>query len=113
MTNGSRALLALSALGDPTRRQIFEALAVRPSAVGALAAGLPVSRSAVSQHLRVLKEAGLVSGTADGTRHVYRIDPRGVGAIRDWLDQHWANALEAFATYADATEPPSTSQGRP
>ena len=104
MANGSIALLALSALGDPTRRRIFETLATRPSPVGELAAGLPVSRSAVSQHLRILKEAGLVSETAEGTRHIYRIDPRGVGAIREWLDQHWASALDAFAAYADAAE---------
>jgi DNA-binding transcriptional ArsR family regulator len=104
MTNGSPALVALSALGDPTRRQIFEAVAARPSPVGALAARLPVTRSAVSQHLRVLKEAGLVTETAEGTRRIYRLDPRGVGAIRGWLDQHWAGALNAFATYADAAE---------
>ena len=113
MTNGSAALLALSALGDPTRRQIFETVAARPSPVGELAAGLPVSRSAVSQHLRILKEAGLVSETAEGTRHIYRIDPRGVGAVRDWLDQHWASALEAFAAYADATQPPAADGDRP
>jgi DNA-binding transcriptional ArsR family regulator len=103
MTNGQTAL-ALSALGDPTRRQIFERLAERPSAVGDLAARLPVTRPAVSQHLRVLKEAGLVSETPDGTRRIYQIDPRGIGLVRSWLDQYWTAALDAFQTYADAQE---------
>jgi DNA-binding transcriptional ArsR family regulator len=102
MTNRSAAIDAFSALGDPTRRAIFERLAMRPSAVGELAAGLPVSRPAVSQHLRVLKEARLVSETADGARRIYRVDPRGVAAMRDWLDAHWANALSAFKDYTDA-----------
>lgn len=113
MTNVSAANLAFTALGDATRRGIFEALADHPRPVGELAAGLPVSRSAVSQHLRVLKEAGLVSETAEGTRRIYRIDPRGVGAIRDWLDQHWASALEAFAAYADATQSAAIDEDRP
>ena len=94
----------MAALGDPTRREIFERLAEAPSSVGALAARLPVSRPAVSQHLRVLKEAGLVSETPDGTRRVYRIDPRGIGAMRDWLDQYLGDALEAFKAYAEAQE---------
>jgi DNA-binding transcriptional ArsR family regulator len=110
MANTSAATLALSALGDATRRGIFEALAERPAPVGELAAGLPVSRSAVSQHLRVLKEAGLVTETARGTRRIYRIDPRGIGAVRDWLDQHWASALDAFAAYADAAEAASARE---
>jgi DNA-binding transcriptional ArsR family regulator len=88
-------------MGDSTRRAIFEQLAVRPSAVGDLAARLPVSRSAVSQHLRVLKDAGLVHETADGARRIYRLDPRGIGAMRDWLDAHWVNALDAFKGFAD------------
>jgi DNA-binding transcriptional ArsR family regulator len=113
MTNLNTATAALSALGDPMRRQIFDALATRPSPVGALAASLPVTRSAMSRRLRVLKEAGLVSETAEGTRRIYRIDPRGIGAIRDWLDQHWASALDAFAAYADPMEPPSTHEDRP
>jgi len=104
MTNANAAIQALSALGDPTRRAIFEQLAVRPSAVGQLAATLPVTRPAVSQHLKVLKDAGLVSETPDGTRRIYRIDPRGIGMIRDWLDQHWTAALDAFQTYADDLE---------
>ena len=96
------AAAALDALGDPTRRIIFERLARGPSAVGELAATLPVTRPAVSQHLRVLKAAGLVTETAQGTRRIYRIDPRGIGAMRDWLDNHWATALEAFQVFADA-----------
>jgi DNA-binding transcriptional ArsR family regulator len=101
MTNRSAALQAFGALGDPTRRAIFEQLAVRPSAVGELAATLPVSRSAVSQHLRVLKEAGLVNETPDGVRRIYRLDPRGIAAMRDWLDAHWSTALDAFKDFAD------------
>lgn len=93
---------AFAALADPTRRTIFERLAAAPSAVGDLAANLPVSRPAVSQHLKVLKGAGLVTDTADGARRIYRIDPRGIGAVRDWLDAHWRSALDAFAAYADA-----------
>lgn len=88
-------------MGDPTRRAIFESLARCPSAVGDLAAGLPVSRPAVSQHLRVLREAGLVTETAQGARRIYAIDPRGIGAMRDWLDSHWSDALDAFEVFAD------------
>ena len=101
MTNASTAIQALSALGDPSRRAIFERLAAAPASVGDIAAGLPVTRSAVSQHLRVLKEAGLVSETPDGTRRIYRLDPSGIGAVRDWLDAQWASALDAFAAFAD------------
>ena len=86
------------ALGDPTRRAIFERLADRPRSVGELAADLPVSRPAVSQHLRVLKLAGLVTDTADGTRRIYRVDPKGVGALRTQLDRFWDQALAAFKT---------------
>ena len=92
---------SFAALGDPTRRAIFERVAARPSAVGELARGLPISRPAVSQHLRVLKEARLVSETPDGTRRIYRLDPRGIGAMRDWLDAHWASGLDAFKNFAD------------
>ena len=92
---------SLSALGDPTRRAIFERVAAHPSAVGDLARGLPVSRPAVSQHLKVLKEAGLVTETPEGTRRIYRLDPRGIAAMRDWLDAHWSTALVAFAKFAD------------
>jgi DNA-binding transcriptional ArsR family regulator len=96
-------MAALSALGDSSRRAIFEHLAERPSAVNEIAASMPVSRSAVSQHLRVLKEAGLVTETPDGTRRIYRLDPRGIGAVRDWLDTYWAAALDAFAAFVDET----------
>ena len=101
MTNTSAAIQALSALGDPSRRAIFEHVAAKPSAVNDIASGMTVSRSAVSQHLRVLKEAGLVSETPDGTRRIYRLDPRGIAAVRDWLDLLWANALDEFAAFAD------------
>ncbi len=101
MTYRAGALASLGALGDPTRREIFERLAVRPSAVGDLARGLPVSRPAVSQHLKVLKEAGLVKEVSEGTRHIYSLDPRGIAAMRRWLDSHWASALDAFKQFAD------------
>jgi DNA-binding transcriptional ArsR family regulator len=91
-----------AALADPTRRAVFERVAARPASVGELAQGLPVSRPAVSQHLKVLKAAGLVRETAAGTRRIYRLDPRGIGAMRDWLDTHWATALAAFRDFADA-----------
>ena len=87
---------ALAALADPTRRTVFERLARRPHSVGELARGLPVSRPAVSQHLKILKAAGLVADRAEGTRRVYHIDPAGLGAIRAWLDQFWTDALDAF-----------------
>jgi DNA-binding transcriptional ArsR family regulator len=101
MTYTNAALDGLAALGDPTRRAIFERVAARPSPVGELARGLPVSRPAVSQHLRVLKAAGLVSETPQGTRRIYRLDPRGIAAMREWLDAHWAAALDAFKDFAD------------
>lgn len=85
------------ALGDPTRRLIFERLTAGPLAVGELAAGLPVSRPAVSQHLKVLKEARLVRDEAVGTRRVYRVDPVGVRELRDYFENIWAQALAAFA----------------
>jgi DNA-binding transcriptional ArsR family regulator len=91
----------LSALGDPTRRAIFESLAGGPRAVGELARELPVSRPAVSQHLKVLKEAGLVSDRRDGNRRLYQLDPAGVGAIRAYLDQYWDHALAAFKRAAE------------
>src|SRR5580698_4425216 len=98
------AVAALEALGDPTRRAVFERLSRGASAVGDLAANLPVTRAAVSQHLRVLKDAGLVTQVAQGTRRIYRIDPRGIGAMREWLDAHWVSALDAFKAFADAEE---------
>jgi DNA-binding transcriptional ArsR family regulator len=98
MPNGSQAFAALS---DPTRRLVFERLAGGPQPVGRIAAGLPVSRPAVSQHLKVLKQAGLVRDRAEGTRRVYSIDPAGLGALRAWLDQFWEIALEAFKAEAE------------
>ena len=88
----------LTALGDPTRREIFERLAERPRAVGELARELPVSRPAVSQHLRVLKEAGLVIDRPAGARRIYQLDPDGVGELRAYLDQFWNRALAAYKT---------------
>ncbi len=102
MTNAAPVLDAFAALGDPTRRAIFERVAAQASSVGALAAALPVSRPAVSQHLKVLKAAGLVQDAADGTRRIYRLDPRGIAAMRDWLDDHWGAAMAGFAALADA-----------
>ena len=86
----------LTALGDPTRRAIFERLAEEPRAVGELASELPVSRPAVSQHLKVLKAAGLVTDSAAGTRRIYQLDPAGIGALRAYLDQFWNKALAAY-----------------
>jgi DNA-binding transcriptional ArsR family regulator len=97
---------ALAALADPTRRQVFERLQAGPSAVGELASALPVSRPAVSQHLKVLKEAGLVTDRAEGTRRVYYIDPHGLGALRKWLDQSWTQALAAFQAELGAAQAP-------
>jgi DNA-binding transcriptional ArsR family regulator len=90
----------MDALGDPTRRAIFERLARGPTAVGELASELPVSRPAVSQHLRILKEAGLVSDRKEGTRRLYRIDPGGLAGLRDYFDSFWGEALERFAAEA-------------
>lgn len=98
----------LAALGDPMRRRIFERIAGGPASVGEIASGLPVSRPAVSQHLRVLKQAELVAETAQGTRRIYRLDPRGIAAMRDWLDAQWAAALEAFREFVDAEEEESS-----
>ena len=88
----------LTALGDPTRRAIFERLAGGPRAVGELADGLPVSRPAVSQHLKVLKDAGLVIDRRDGTRRLYQLDPSGIEAVRGYFDTLWTQALAAFKT---------------
>src|SRR5215475_12971176 len=87
---------ALAVLADPTRRKGFERLKKGPRAVGQVARGLPVSRPAVSQHLKALKEAGLVADRPEGTRRVYYIDPHGLGVLRKWLDQFWDEALAAF-----------------
>jgi DNA-binding transcriptional ArsR family regulator len=85
-----------TALGDPTRRAIFESLATRPRAVGEIAGELPVSRPAVSQHLKVLKGAGLVVDRPAGTRRIYAVDPNGVDALRAYLDQFWSKTLTAY-----------------
>lgn len=92
---------AFSALADPTRLQVFERVAERPRGVGELADGLPVSRPAVSQHLKVLKEAGLVTAEQRGRARIYRIDPKGLGALRAWLDHHWDQSLAAFKALAE------------
>jgi DNA-binding transcriptional ArsR family regulator len=91
----------LAALADPSRRTIFEALRDGPKAVGQLAEDLPISRPAVSQHLKVLKEAGLVADQAAGTRRLYRIRPEGIAALRAYLDQMWDDALAAYAAAAE------------
>ena len=91
----------LTALADPTRRAVFELVASGPCAVGDLARQLPVSRPAVSQHLKVLKEAQLVTDRPEGTRRLYELDPRGVRALRDYLDAFWDDALERFARTAE------------
>lgn len=87
---------ALAALADPTRRAVFERLRAGPVSVGEIAARLPVSRPAVSQHLKVLKDAGLVRHEARGTRRLYEVDPQGLGELRSWLDRFWTHALDAF-----------------
>jgi DNA-binding transcriptional ArsR family regulator len=99
---------ALEALGDPTRRAIFELLVERPQPVRELADALPVSRPAVSQHLKVLKQSGLVLDRADGTRRIYRVDPTGVAAMRKYLDQMWDTALAAFAAAVEDQETKQT-----
>jgi DNA-binding transcriptional ArsR family regulator len=110
MAYGRHAFDSFAALSDPTRRAILRRVAARPSAVGELARGLPVSRPAVSQHLRVLKEAGLVSETPEGTRRIYRLDPAGIAAMREWLDALWASALEAFQEFADEQPDEETTE---
>src|SRR5258708_3633425 len=100
MTNQEIAK-AFQALGDPTRRDLFERLAKRPMAVGELSAGLHVWRPAVSQHLKVLKEAGLVLVEAKGPRRHYQVDPRGIQTMKDHLDRFWDKSLEAFKEYAE------------
>lgn len=101
MTNESLQPL-FHALGDATRRDVLQRVAAGPAPVGAIAQGLPVSRPAVSQHLKVLREAGLVREEVAGTRRIYRIDPRGLGALREWLEAHWQAALGDFKAFADA-----------
>src|SRR3954468_21779631 len=95
MTNAP-AVEGLAALGDPTRRAIFERLSERPRPVGELARELPVSRPAVSQHLKVLKDARLVVDRPDGNRRIYQVDPAGLGALRADLERFWAQTLAAY-----------------
>jgi DNA-binding transcriptional ArsR family regulator len=101
MTNANAAFAALS---DPTRREVFQRLQSGGRSVGEIARDLPVSRPAVSQHLKVLKDAGLVTDRAEGTRRVYHIDPKGLGAMRAWLDQFWDVALQSFAAEVARSE---------
>jgi DNA-binding transcriptional ArsR family regulator len=101
MTNADTAFAALS---DPTRREVFQRLQSGGRSVGEIAQSMPVSRPAVSQHLKVLKDAGLVSDRAEGTRRVYHIDPNGLAAIRAWLDQFWDVALQNFAAEVARSE---------
>lgn len=91
----------LDALGDPTRRQILDRLRRGPAPVGELSAQLPISRPAVSQHLRVLELSGLVAHDSVGTRNIYRIAPEGLTALRAWLDDFWTTALDSFADHAE------------
>lgn len=97
---------SLVALADPTRRAVFERLRGRPASVGQIAEGLPVSRPAVSQHLRVLKAAGLVRVEADGARRVYQADPGGLGELRAWLDRFWDESLNAFKAEVERSPQP-------
>ena len=99
MTNANQLI---SALADPTRRAVLEKLKDGPRPVGEIARDLPVTRPAVSQHLKVLKDAGLVADRSVGTRRIYYIDPKGLGAMRAWLDQFWEAALDAFKLAAEA-----------
>jgi len=101
MTN---TLEGFAALSDPTRRQIFDRLSRKALSVGELAEGLPVTRPAVSQHLKVLKDAGLVVVRTEGTRNIYRVDPKGVAAMRDYLDRFWQRALASFKEEVEKKE---------
>lgn len=95
----------MAALGDATRRKIVEVLLVRPSSVADIAQQLPISRPAVSQHLRVLKDAGLVTLRSEGTRNIYQMDPEGLAALRDYLDSLWETALDQFKRKAERSSP--------
>jgi len=97
---------ALQCLSDPTRRRVFERLRSGPLSVGVIAAGLPVSRPAVSQHLKALKEAGLVIDRSEGTRRVYYIDPDGLGELRRWIDEFWDDALKSFKREVELLKTP-------
>jgi DNA-binding transcriptional ArsR family regulator len=99
---------AIVALADPTRRAVFEMVAVRPRSVSELTRALPVSQSAVSQHLKVLREARLVRSDQVGTRNIYRLDPQGLDQMRQWLDGMWTEALASFATGLEKSEEEGT-----
>ncbi len=101
---------ALAALADATRRDVLEKLRSGPRAVGEIARGMPVSRPAVSQHLKVLKEAGLVADRAEGTRRVYYLDPNGLAALRAWLDRFWDQALASFQSEVEKPLGEETSE---
>jgi DNA-binding transcriptional ArsR family regulator len=105
MVKSVSATNQMAALGDATRRNIVEILSVRPNSVADIARQLPVSRPAVSQHLRVLKDAGLVTLRSEGTRNIYQLDPKGVAALRDHLDSLWETALEQFKTKVERSSP--------
>lgn len=104
MATTARSEDGFAALADATRREIFERLARKPSSVGELADKMPVSRPAVSQHLKVLKEAGLVMDTQEGTRRIYQVDPTGVERMRKYLDRFWDDALAAFKAAAESED---------
>ena len=93
--------MALTALADPSRREVFQRLRAGPCSVAAIARGMPISRPAVSQHLKRLKEAGLVADRSEGARHIYFIDPKGLASLRQWLDQFWDDALVRFQAEAE------------
>lgn len=103
--------LAIEALADPTRRAVFERLRRGPQPVGRIAAGLTVSRPAVSQHLRVLEGAGLVSARREGTRRIYRVELRGIEELRSYLDRFWTDVLDAFRIEAERELDPPPSKG--
>jgi DNA-binding transcriptional ArsR family regulator len=109
MTNAERVL---DALGDPTRRLVFERLRGRTRSVQDIADGMAVSRPAVSQHLKVLKDAGLVTVRVEGTRHVYAVDTKGVEALRDWLDGFWEQTLALFKEAAESEALAEKTRGK-
>ena len=110
--NADRGHDGWDALADGTRRAIVACLAERPRAVGEMATGLPVSRSAVSQHLKVLKDAGLVSERAEGTRRIYRLNPHALAALRDQLDTYWQRTLTSYADLVSDSDDPATEEDR-
>lgn len=101
LVDANQATYTFAALADPTRREIFERLARNPSAVGELARGLPVSRPAVSQHLKVLQDAGLIAHQREGTRRIYAVDPAALEAVRQYFDRFWTLSLSRFKAAAE------------